>query len=130
MTDGVDLARNSMEDDCRGLIVRGNSEILSLVEANKPPPAKKSRREKASGKLLTASSSTETMEQLIWKELPEDLLEAVIARLPVATCFRFPSVCKKWNTLLTSSSFSQYYMEVRPLHPWFYTITHENINNG
>ncbi|ONK55247.1 uncharacterized protein A4U43_C04F14690 [Asparagus officinalis] len=111
-------------------MMKGKSEILTVVEVNKPPPAKKSRREKNNGKLLTASSSTEAMEQLIWKELPEDLLESVIARLPVATFFRFRSVCKKWNSSLTSSSFSQYYSEIGQSHPWFYTVTHENINRG
>ncbi|KAJ6848890.1 F-box only protein 6-like [Iris pallida] len=118
-----------MEDDFSGLIKGRKSESLNVVEANKHPPTKKSRREKSSGKLV-ASGSTELMEQQIWKEFPEDLFEAVIARLPVATFFRFRSVCKKWNSLLTSGSFSQHCAEVPPLRPWFYTITHENIMSG
>ncbi|XP_020247483.1 F-box only protein 6-like [Asparagus officinalis] len=119
-----------MEDNYYGLIMKGKSEILTTIEPNKPPPTKKPRRDKNRRKLLTSLSSTEKMDQLTWKELPEDLLEAVIARLPVAAFFRFRSVCKKWNSLLTSNSFSEHYSEIQPSCPWFYTITHENINSG
>lgn len=70
------------------------------------------------------------MEQQIWKEFPEDLFEPIIARLPVATFFRFRSVCRKWNSLLTSRSFSQQCAGVPQTQPWFYTITHENVNTG
>ncbi|KAJ6813115.1 F-box only protein 6-like [Iris pallida] len=124
-----DLADSPMEDDYCGLITGGNSEILTVIEAKKPPPTKKSRGEKHNLK-LGASSSAELMEQQIWKDFPEDLFEAVIARLPVAAFFRFRSVSKRWNSLLTSSSFSQHCDEVPHLQPWFYTITHENIKSG
>ncbi|KAJ6844744.1 F-box only protein 6-like [Iris pallida] len=118
-----------MEDDYCGLITGGTSEILTMVEAEEPPLTKRSRSEKHDHKLFV-SSSAELMEQHIWKDFPEDLFEAVIARLPVATFFRFRSVSKRWNSLLTSSSFSQHCADVPQLQPWFYTITHENIKSG
>lgn len=101
-----------------------------MLEPGKPPPAKKVRKERNRGKLTDSTSSTENMEQHIWKEFPEDLFEAVIARLPAATFFRFRSVCRKWNSLLASQSFSQQCAEVPQSQPWFYTITHENLNTG
>ncbi|XP_077228099.1 F-box only protein 6-like isoform X2 [Tasmannia lanceolata] len=108
----------------------GKSSSLKMVEAIKSPPTKKSRRERNRDKLPSTASSTEIMEQHIWKEFPEDLFEAVIARLPIATFFRFRSVCRKWNSLLASQSFSQHCAKVPQVYPWFYTISHEDVNNG
>lgn len=125
------LNDSSVEDNCYSLIMTaGKSENLKMLEPGKPPPAKKARKERNRGKLAESMSSTENMEQHIWKEFPEDLFEAVIARLPIATFFRFRSVCRKWNLLLTSQSFSQQCSEVPQSQPWFYTITHENVNTG
>ncbi|KAF8408431.1 hypothetical protein HHK36_007583 [Tetracentron sinense] len=127
----LDLDNSSTDDGCFSLIMRGGkSGSLKTVEPYKYPPTKKSRRERNREKLLSTTGSTEIMEQHIWKEFPEDLFEAVIARLPVATFFRFRTVCQKWNSLLASHSFSQHCAEVPRCYPWFYTITHENVNTG
>ncbi|XP_021899734.1 F-box only protein 6 [Carica papaya] len=118
-------------DDCKGLILAsGKSGNFNMLEHLKPPPAKKSRKEQNRGKLSEATDGDEVMDQEIWKEFPEDLFEAVIARLPLATFFRFRSVCRKWNSLLDSQSFSQQCAQVPQTVPWFYTITHENVNSG
>lgn len=101
-----------------------------MLESYKPPPTKKSRKERTRGKISEAADTTEIMEQQIWKDFPEDLFEAVIARLPIATFFRFRSVCRKWNSLLSSQSFSQHCSQVQQANPWFYTITHENVSSG
>ncbi|XP_068655975.1 F-box only protein 6-like [Aristolochia californica] len=115
---------------CSLIVGGGRSSTLKVVEAVKTPPAKKSRRDRATREKMPTTSSSDEMEQQIWKEFPEDLFEAVIARLPIATFFRFQSVCRKWNSLLSSRSFSQYCEEIPQAHPWFYTITHENVNCG
>lgn len=102
-----------------------------MLEPGKPPPTKKARKERSNrGKMIATSASNENMEQHIWQEFPQDLFEAVIARLPIATFFRFRSVCRSWNSLLTSHSFSQQCAQVKQSQPWFYTITHENVNTG
>ncbi|KAL0408480.1 UNVERIFIED_CONTAM: F-box only protein 6 [Sesamum radiatum] len=67
---------------------------MRMLEPGKPPPTKKARKERNQGKATASTSSTENMEQDIWKDFPEDLFEAVIARLPIATFFRFRSVCQ------------------------------------
>ncbi|XP_057949598.1 F-box only protein 6 [Malania oleifera] len=127
----LNLDDNSPEDGSRNLINSpGESEGFKMLEPYKPPPLKKPRKERNRVKLLGTSASTEIMEQQIWKEFPEDLFEAVIARLPIATFFRFRSVCRKWNSLLNSDSFSQQCARVLQAQPWFYTITHENVNTG
>lgn len=126
------LEGRSLEDSCCNIIMTaGKSKNLKMLEPGKPPPTKKARKERNQGKATTTMNLTENMEQHIWKEFPEDLFEAVIARLPIATFFRFRSVCRKWNSLLTSQSFSQQCAEVnQQKQTWFYTITHENINTG
>ncbi|XP_075484590.1 F-box only protein 6-like [Primulina tabacum] len=125
------LDGSSLEDGCYNLTMTvGKSENLKMMEPGKPPPTKKARKERNRGKSTATTSSTESMDQTIWKELPEDLFEVVIARLPIATFFRFRSVCQKWNSLLTSQSFSHQCTQVEQAQPWFYTITHENVNTG
>ncbi|XP_057493932.1 F-box only protein 6-like [Actinidia eriantha] len=127
----INLDDKSAEDGCYSYIMRaGKPGTFKMLEpSSKSPSAKRSRKEKNRGRLPDASSSTEMMDQ-IWKEFPEDLFEAVIARLPIATFFRFRLVCTKWNSLLTSHSFSQQCTQVPQSQPWFYTITHENVNTG
>lgn len=127
----LDVNDSSVADGYYTLILKARKSSNSkMVEPYKCPPAKKSRKERNRGKLLKKADSSEVMEQQIWKELPEDLFEAVIARLPTATLFRFRSVCQKWNSLLASHSFSQQCAEVPQGYPWFYAITHENVNSG
>ncbi|PIN11310.1 hypothetical protein CDL12_16091 [Handroanthus impetiginosus] len=125
------LEGSSFEDSCCNIIMTaGKSENLKMLEPGKPPPTKKARKERGRGKATATTSSNEIMEEHIWREFPEDLFEAVIARLPIATFFRFRSVCRKWNSLLTSQSFSQQCAQVKQSQSWFYTITHENVNTG
>ncbi|KAM3705992.1 hypothetical protein ACB098_03G119300 [Castanea mollissima] len=118
-------------DDYYSLIMAaGKSGNFKMLEPCKPPHAKKPRKERTRGKSSGTTNTAEIMEQQIWKDFPEDLFEAVIARLPIATFFRFRSVCRKWNSLLDSQSFSQHCAQVPQGNPWFYTITHENVNSG
>ncbi|KAK6160413.1 hypothetical protein DH2020_003794 [Rehmannia glutinosa] len=79
------LEGNSLEDGCYNIIMTaGKSENLKMLEPGKPPPRKKARKERSRGKATVTTTSNEHMEQHIWKEFPEDLFEAVIARLPIA----------------------------------------------
>ncbi|CAA3029995.1 F-box only protein 6-like isoform X1 [Olea europaea var. sylvestris] len=127
----LDLDSSSVDYGCYNpIMTAGKSENLKMLEPGKPPPTKKARKESRRGKVIASARSTENMEQHIWKEFPEDLFEAVMARLPIATFFRFRSVCQKWNSLLNSQSFSQHCEQVEQSLPWFYTITHENLNTG
>ncbi|KAJ8773640.1 hypothetical protein K2173_005886 [Erythroxylum novogranatense] len=118
---------NLDDDYCDLIIASGKSGSPKMLEPCKPLPTKKCRKER---KRVATTGTSEVLVQEIWKEFPEDLFEAVIARLPIATIFRFRFVCRKWNSLLNSESFSQHCAEVVRTIPWFYTITHENVNSG
>ncbi|XP_019463903.1 PREDICTED: F-box only protein 6-like isoform X1 [Lupinus angustifolius] len=119
----LDIDNNSV-DSCSDLSMTAGS--FRVMELPKHPSTKKSRRNQSRGK----SSSRPFMDQQVWKDFPEDLFEAVIARLPIATFFRFRAVCQRWNSLLTSKSFSQHCAEVPQENPWFYTVTRECLNSG
>ncbi|KAG6426717.1 hypothetical protein SASPL_110946 [Salvia splendens] len=125
---------SSLEDRCCNIIMTaGKSENLKMLVPGKPLPSKKARKERSRGKATAAACSNEIMEDHIWKDFPEDLFEAVIARLPIATFFFFRSVCRKWNSLLTSQSFSQQCAQVKHAKSWFYTATgstREYVNTG
>ncbi|XP_074562404.1 F-box only protein 6-like [Curcuma longa] len=117
---------NLLEYDFFGLLMDDKSGN-KMVEILESPSCKRQRRGKSPA---NASISSGLMDQQIWKDFPEDLLEAVIARLPTESFFRFRTVCRKWNSLLSSCTFSQHLAEVSVLYPWFYSVTHENIRKG
>ncbi|XP_029129667.1 F-box only protein 6 isoform X2 [Cajanus cajan] len=123
-----DIDDYSVDDFYSLVMAAGKSGSFRMAEPLKHP-SKKFRRDRSRGKSSGRSSRDEAMEQQIWKDLPEDLFEPVIARLPFATFFRFRSVCQRWNSLLTSQSFSQHCAQVPRANPWFY-ISHEHANSG
>ncbi|KAF6148477.1 hypothetical protein GIB67_038832 [Kingdonia uniflora] len=126
----LDLDNSNACDKYYDIMLKGEkSSSFNMGEPLKSP-AKKSRKDSNREKLPKTSDSTDTLEEKIWKELPEDLYEAVLARLPPATFFRFRSVSHKWNSLLASHSFAQHCAEVPQGHPWFYATNHENVNSG
>lgn len=92
--------------------------------------AKESRTTQKKQKQSENSGSNESLKEEIWKDFPEELYETVIARLPIATFFRFRSVCHNWNSLLKSKTFALECSQFIPPQPWFYLKTHENINSG
>ncbi|XP_074565183.1 F-box only protein 6-like isoform X2 [Curcuma longa] len=118
---------NPLEYDFCGLLMKDKSGT-KMVEVLESPPCKRQR--KGNPAKAISSISSDIMDQQIWKNFPEDLFEAVIARLPTESFFRFRTVCRKWNSLLSSTTFSHQIAEVPQLHPWFYAVTHENIAKG
>ncbi|XP_039125812.1 F-box only protein 6-like isoform X1 [Dioscorea cayenensis subsp. rotundata] len=125
----LNLEYNVLEDSLSDLVAERKPGAPKLLDSDKSPPAKKSRGEKVCENSIAASSSTEVMDEQIWKDFPEDLIEAVIARLPIATFFQFRSVCRKWNSLLTSPSFSEQCADVPRVNPWFFT-NHRHVFTG
>lgn len=112
----------SANSGCYNLAVTSDkADSFNMLDPCHPSVPKRPRK-RAAGSVY----HSKTMDQDIWKEFPDDLFEAVIARLPVPIFFRFRSVCRKWNSLLTSNSFSQQCDLVQSSQPWFYTIIHEN----
>ncbi|KAJ4798516.1 F-box family protein [Rhynchospora pubera] len=91
---------------------------------------KRLRRNKESESNFQMAIQSELMEAEIWKKLPEDLFEPVLARLSVPAIFRFHSVCGQWRGILTSKTFHEQFLRVPKSYPWFYTVTHEDPTHG
>lgn len=127
----LNLDGNSVKEKCYNFIMTTEkSGNLTMLGPCKFPASKRARKERIPRKLTENTNTVENMEQSVWKEFPEDLFEVLVARLPVTTFFRFRSVCKKWNSMLTSQSFRRQCADVPQAQPWFYTITRENVNGG
>ncbi|XP_015968408.1 F-box/kelch-repeat protein At3g61590 [Arachis duranensis] len=55
--------------------------------------------------------------------LPDDLLERILAYLPVASIFRAGSVCKRWHDIVTSKRFLWNLSHVLHQKPWYFMFT-------
>lgn len=54
--------------------------------------------------------------------LPDDLLERILAYLPIASIFRAGSVCKRWNEVVNSKRFL-WSSDILPQKPWYFMFT-------
>lgn len=77
-----------------------------------------------SHKIAIGASSSD--DDSVWKGLPDELVEAVLKRLPLGPICRFCVVCKDWNSLLSS------YKSCPQLagSPWIYTVIYRKENSG
>ncbi|KAJ8900605.1 hypothetical protein K2173_025382 [Erythroxylum novogranatense] len=55
--------------------------------------------------------------------LPDDLLERILAYLPVASIFRAGSVCKRWHEIIVSKRFLWNFARVLSQKPWYFMFT-------
>lgn len=56
--------------------------------------------------------------------LPDDLLERILAYLPIASIFRAGCVCKRWHNLVTSKRFLwNFSCHVLSQKPWYFMFT-------
>jgi hypothetical protein len=56
------------------------------------------------------------MEAEIWQRLQEDLLNMILARLPMRVLGKMRTVCKQWNYLLSSRDALQGIVPIWSLH--------------
>ena len=55
--------------------------------------------------------------------LPDDLLERILAYLPIASILRVGCVCKRWNEVVSSRRFLWNFTHVRVHRPWYFMFT-------
>ncbi|CAN6485499.1 unnamed protein product [Victoria cruziana] len=55
--------------------------------------------------------------------LPDDLLERILACLPVASIFRAKSVCKRWLQIVDSDRFLWHFSSITSHKPWYFMFT-------
>ncbi|BFG22097.1 hypothetical protein CerSpe_083710 [Prunus speciosa] len=62
--------------------------------------------------------------------LPDDLLERILAYLPVASIFRARCVCKRWYEIVSSKRFLWNFSRVLSQKPWYFMFTSSNEPTG
>ncbi|KAL3676637.1 hypothetical protein R1sor_026585 [Riccia sorocarpa] len=62
----------------------------------------------------------------LWRQLPVDLLDKVLTKLPVSTLMIFRQVCTRWNDLIQSAGFGRQCQSVKPIVFFF----HPGDNGG
>ncbi|XP_004510709.1 F-box/kelch-repeat protein At3g61590-like [Cicer arietinum] len=62
--------------------------------------------------------------------LPEDLLERILAYLPIASIFRASCVCKRWHAIVTSERFLWNPSHLLPQKPWYFMFTSSDVPIG
>lgn len=62
--------------------------------------------------------------------LPDDLLERILACLPVASIFRAASVCKRWHEIVSSRRFLWNLSQVLSQKPWYFMFTSSDEAGG
>lgn len=80
------------------------------------------RKKKKRAKSPLLSYDHRILDGMQWYDLHEDILERVLARIPISSFFQFRSVCKGWNSLIDSPSFMKACSEVPSRRPWFYMV--------
>lgn len=55
--------------------------------------------------------------------LPDDLLERILAYLPIASIFRAGCVCRRWHEIVSSRRFLWNFSNVLSQKPWYFMFT-------
>ncbi|KAL9684431.1 hypothetical protein QQ045_021869 [Rhodiola kirilowii] len=79
---------------------------------------------------MSRSSSNTWMDSRLWSQLPQTLIDRIIAFLPPPAFFRARSVCKRWYGLLFSNSFLRLYLQLSPSHPCFLFFKHKPVTSN
>ncbi|KAL2461512.1 F-box/kelch-repeat protein [Abeliophyllum distichum] len=72
---------------------------------------------------LNEESSEEVAEVSVDLILPDDLLERILACLPVASIFRAGCVCKRWHEIVSSERFLWNLSHFVSQKPWYFMFT-------
>eukprot|EP01018_Ginkgo_biloba_P004916 Gb_24549 [translate_table: standard] len=102
-------------EDKQALVVQKRP-TTSMYDGSSP------RKKKKKTKNTLLHGEDIIIDEVQWNELHEDILERVLARLPVSSFFHFRSVCKGWSSLIHSPSFLKACSEVPSRAPWFYMV--------
>jgi hypothetical protein len=69
------------------------------------------------------------MDERLWCDLREELVDRVLARLPVDSFFRLRVVCKRWNAIMFSPGFLADCSQVCALLSFFFSSA-ATLRNG
>nr|CAJ44131.1 fimbriata protein [Misopates orontium] len=76
---------------------------------------------------MIMSTTNPWMDCRIWSRLPQKLIDRIIACLPPPAFFRARSVCKRWYSLIFSTSFLELHLQASPIRHWFMFFKQQSI---
>ncbi|KAL3695510.1 hypothetical protein R1sor_009586 [Riccia sorocarpa] len=59
--------------------------------------------------------TSEDLDSTLWKQLPFELLETILTKIPGSTLMNWCQVCKRWKTLIQSHEFARRCDSIEPL---------------
>ncbi|KAL2649991.1 hypothetical protein R1flu_018119 [Riccia fluitans] len=71
-----------------------------------------------------------TMDPTLWSNVPEHLMERILAHLSIPSLFRLRSVCKSWYSLVYSPTFLDLYSRGPPQGPWFWMFRNQDYREA
>ncbi|KAJ7537535.1 hypothetical protein O6H91_11G010700 [Diphasiastrum complanatum] len=96
-------------------------------------PMKNSRGDASSDPTIMYLAAVEThkqhasMDDRIWRQLPEGCIDRILARHPLPNIFRFRAVCKRWNSFIFSDAFFCLQLEITSRLHIFLPCTHGRV---
>ncbi|CAF2132797.1 F-box only protein 13 isoform X2 [Brassica rapa] len=69
-------------------------------------------------------------EAVTLSDLNDDVLERVLSHLPTSSYFRMTSVCKRWKSTQTSTTFKLACSRVPSRDPWFFMIAKDSTSSS
>uniref|UniRef100_A0A5B7ASM0 F-box domain-containing protein n=1 Tax=Davidia involucrata TaxID=16924 RepID=A0A5B7ASM0_DAVIN len=79
---------------------------------------------------LSDEGNKEVMSVSVDLILPDDLLERILAYLPIASIFRAGCVCKRWHEIVSSKRFLWNFSRVLSQKPWYFMFTNSDEPTG
>lgn len=76
--------------------------------------------------LILPAENQVPMDATLWHQLPEHILERILAHLPYPSLVRFFSVCKSWNALKATPTFLELVKEAPSQGPWFLLLRNQD----
>ncbi|KAL3695512.1 hypothetical protein R1sor_009588 [Riccia sorocarpa] len=65
--------------------------------------------------IIEANGGVEDLDSTLWQQLPFELLETILTKLPGSTLMNWCQVCKRWKTLIQSHEFARRCDSIEPL---------------
>eukprot|EP01018_Ginkgo_biloba_P028649 Gb_34634 [translate_table: standard] len=72
---------------------------------------------------MKAMDATPKIDGALWSLLPEDLMDRILACLPLSNLLQLRCVCKRWNSLILSKKFQRSQREISASRPSFLLCT-------
>ncbi|XP_073386382.1 F-box/kelch-repeat protein At5g15710 isoform X1 [Physcomitrium patens] len=110
-----ETSERARDTDAAAALHETNSENTITSLTMLAPPARASIQQivlRGKALLKVNEAPAKDLIENIWSRLPEEVMDLVLAWLPLSAFFRMRCVCKKWNHIISSPNFLNTYSRV------------------